>query len=113
MVETEWASALAALESQLDALERQLDADTWDDPVDLRAVELHGEVPPAFVPAARRLAQRLAALEQRMITELAASGEALRELAARRRAARDYHRSERPFPTRSDGSALGSPGADD
>lgn len=94
VADTDWMSALAALESQLDALEHQLDTDAWDDPVELHALELHGDVPPALVPAAQQLAQRLTALERRMTTELAASRDALRELAARRRAARNYHRSE-------------------
>ena len=92
--DADWMSALSALESQLDALEHQLDTDAWDDPMELHALDLHGDVPPVLVPRAQQLAQRLAALERRMTTELAASRDALRELAARRRAARDYHRSE-------------------
>lgn len=94
MPETQWASALATLASQLDALEHQLDDDAWDEPAELHHLELHGEVPAELVPAARQLAQRLAGLEQRMVHELEASRDGLRDLEARRRAARDYHKSD-------------------
>ena len=94
MTDTDWGAALHALDCQLRDLERRLDDDSWDDPVEVRVQHLRGAVPAAYVDEARGLAQRLTTLERRMVAELTSTQEELAGMALRRSAARNYHRSD-------------------
>jgi hypothetical protein len=101
MYEQGWAAAMVAFLRQLDVLEEALEDDAWEDASKLTPTKVDGELPAELVPTARELVDRIAELERRIIDELDETRSALRDLEARRRAARNYRQSDPiPYPGR-------------
>lgn len=88
-----WEEALLTVGLGLDELEQVLADDDWSTEPVLRVHTVDAPLPPQLVEAARSLVSRLAAVEQRLVGELAATRSALADIDTRRSVARNYHQS--------------------
>lgn len=91
--EPQWQEALLAIGRGLDELDDVLGEDDWSTPPVLRPITVDHPLPAHLVPTAQALVSRLAALERRLVDELAQTRSALDDIDVRRSAARNYHQS--------------------